>query len=131
VIDDLPEHNKTISKMPCFTESDVQELGEQCLPNLIVGSCPPEDLCAPFHDEARQLETELMSLYRATVMCVRREEDINRVAARWGEMVEICEGVLLGFKRYQKSTLAAGRVFTMTAFLNSEAKCRRLQEMHQ
>ena len=118
--------------MPCFTESDVQELGRTVLAEFDRRFLAlPEDLCAPFHDEARQLETELMSLYRATVMCVRREEDINRVAARWGEMVEICEGCLTRLAKVSEKHPGCGASLYYDRVLELRSKCQRLQEMHQ
>src|SRR5947207_15853459 len=79
----------------CFSESDVQELGRNVLADFDRRLLAlPQDLCAPFHDEARQLETELLMLYKATVLCVRREPDMDRVEARWGEMVDLCGGSL-------------------------------------
>jgi hypothetical protein len=118
--------------MPCFTESDVQELGRTVLAEFDRRFLAlPEDLCAPFHDEARQLETELMSLYRATVMCVRREEDINRVAARWGEMVEICEGCLTRLAKVSEKHPDCGANLYYDRVLELRSKCQRLQEMHQ
>ena len=91
----------------------------------------PDDLCAPFHDEARQLETELMSLYRAIVMCVRREEDINRVVARWGEMVEICGGCLTRIQKVSEKHPGCGASLYYDHVLELRSKCQRLQEMHQ
>ena len=91
----------------------------------------PADLCAPFHDEARQLETELTSLYRATVMCVRREEDMNRVAARWGEMVEICDGCLTRLQQVSEKHPGCGANLYYDRVLELRSKCPRLQEMHQ
>ena len=118
--------------MPCFTESDVQELGRTVLAEFDRRFLAlPEDLCAPFHDEARQLETELMSLYRAIVMCVRREEDINRIAARWGEMVEICGGCLTRIQKVSEKHPGCGASLYYDHVLELRSKCRRLQEMHQ
>jgi len=91
----------------------------------------PEDLCAPFHDEARQLETELMVLYRATVLCVRREEDIARVAARWGEMVQLCDGSLSRLQKLSEKHPDCGANYYCDRVLELRSKCQRLQEMHQ
>jgi hypothetical protein len=91
----------------------------------------PEDLCAPFHDEARQLETELMFLYRATVMCVRREENMDRVASRWAEMVALCGGFLARLKQLSEKHPGCGAELYYDHVLDLSNKCQRLQEMHQ
>src|SRR6266699_951534 len=91
----------------------------------------PGELCAPFHDEARHLETELLMLYRATVLCVRREEDINRVAARWGEMVEICNGSILRLHKLSEKHPYCGAEIYYDRVLDLRSKCHRLHEMHK
>ena len=115
----------------CFTESDVQELGRTVLAEFdrrVLGLA--EDLCAPFHDEARQLETELMFLYRATVMCVRREPEMDQVSARWKEMVEICNGCLSRLQKISEKHPGCGVNLYYDRVLELRSKCQRLQEMH-
>ncbi|MHB8521184.1 MAG: hypothetical protein ACYDH9_10550 [Limisphaerales bacterium] len=116
----------------CFSESDVQELGRTALEDFDRRLTRiPEDLCAPFHDEARQLETELMCLYRATVLCVRREESLERVAARWKEMVHLCDGFLAGIQRLSKKHPQCGAEIYHDQVLDLRNKCLRLEQMHQ
>jgi len=116
----------------CFSESDVKELGKTVLADFDRRLLAiPEDFCAPFHQEARQLETELMFIYRATVLCVRREPDITRVAARWGELVELCDGCLLRLQALAKKHAGCGADIYYDRALELRSKCRRLQEMHQ
>lgn len=91
----------------------------------------PQDLCAPFHDEARQLETELMMLYRATVLCVRREPEMDRVAARWGEMVQLCEGSLTRLQKLSERHPDCGADIYYDRVLELRSKCQRLHEMHK
>src|SRR2546427_13260807 len=118
--------------MDCFAESDVQELGRAVLADFDRRvSDLPNDLCAPFHEEARQLETELLMIYRATVLCVRRQEDMNEVAARWGEMVEICNGSLARIQSLSEKHPGCGADFYVDRVLDLRNKCQRLQEMHQ
>jgi len=91
----------------------------------------PEELCAPFHDEARQLETELLMLYRTTVLCVRREPDMDWVATRWGEMLEICNGSLVRLKKLAEKQPDCGAGIYYDRVLDLKSKCQRLKEMHQ
>src|SRR5437867_6589412 len=76
----------------CLRESDLLELSrgsldafEQRLTSI------PADLCAPFHEEARQLEAELLTVYRVVVQCTKREEDLERVSKWWETMVRVCD----------------------------------------
>ena len=118
--------------MNCFTESDVQELGRTVLADFDRRVADlPENLCAPFHEEARQLETESLMIYKATVLCVRHQEDMNQVAARWAEMVEICSGSLARIQRLSEKHPGCGADFYVDRILDLRSKCQRLQEMHQ
>ena len=115
----------------CFNESDLQELGravfadfDRRLQDLF------EDLCAFFHDEVRQLETELMMLYKATVLCVRREPEMDRVAARWGEMVQLCEGSLTRLQQLSEKHPNCGADIYYDRVFELRSKCQRLHEMH-
>lgn len=121
----------TIIVTSCFSESDVQELGRTALADFDRRLLAlPQDLCTPFHDEARHLETELMLLYKATVLCVRHEEDIERVAARWKEMLEICNGFLDGLRKLSEKHPECGANLYYDRVLELRSKCQRLQEMH-
>ena len=91
----------------------------------------PEDLYAPFHDEARQLETELLMLYKTTVLCVRREENIDAVSKRWAEMVEICDASIARLRKLSNTHPACGADIYYGRVLELRSKCKRLQEMHQ
>ena len=116
----------------CFRESDVKELGKTVLSDFDRRlAALPEDLCAPFHEEARQLETELLFLYRATVLCVRREEDMNEVAARWKEIVEMCDGCLSRLQMLNEKHADCAADIYYDRVLELRSKCLRLQEMHQ
>ncbi len=94
-------------------------------------SAIPEDFCAPFYQEAGQLETGLMFFYKATVLCVRREEDIGRVAARWNEMVELCDGCLSRLRSLSQKHPRCEVNIYCDRMLELRSKCQRLQEMHQ
>ncbi len=116
----------------CLNESDVQELGRTALADFDRRvTALPHDLCAPFHDEARGLETELMFLYKATVLCVRREEDMGRIASRWKEMVEICDRFLTALQKLSEKHSGCGTDIYHDRVLELRRKCQRLQEMHQ
>ena len=116
----------------CISESDFQEMGRAYLDDFDRRlPAIPEDLCAPFHDQAGQLETGLLFLYKATVMCVRREADIERVAKRWENMVSMCTLFLAKLKALHERHPHCGAEVYYDRVLDLRNKCQRLQEMHQ
>ena len=116
----------------CFDESAIQELGRTMFDEFDrrIRALPP-DLCAPFHAEARQLESELLMLYRATVLCVKREEDMDKVSARWAEMVDICNGSLSRLSQLSEKHPGCGANIYYDRALDLRNKCQRLHEMHK
>jgi hypothetical protein len=116
----------------CIFESDLEEIGRTCLEEFdrrLPGI--PEDLCVPFHNEAKQLETELLLLYKATVMFIRREPSMECVAKRWGEMVSICNSFLARLQKLHENHPSCGADFYYDHVLDLRNKCKRLQGMHQ
>ena len=64
----------------CLADSDLLELSRSSLASFEQRlAAIPQDLCAPFHQEARHLETELLTVYRVVVLCTKREEDLQKV----------------------------------------------------
>ena len=116
----------------CISVADIKELGWACLNDFdrrVAGL--PKDMCAPFHEEARQLETELLGLYRTTVCCVRREPNMDCVAKRWGEMGEICDQFLVKLRSLHEMHPSCGADLYYNRVLDLRNKCNRLKEMHQ
>ena len=66
----------------CFDTSDVLELSRATLKeaNRRLSEIPA-DLCAPFYAEASNLEQQLLGVYRTVALCVRKEEDLEKIAA--------------------------------------------------
>ena len=115
----------------CLTDSDLLELSqgslasfEQRLANI------PKDLCAPFHEEARQLETELLTVYRVVVLCTKREEDLARVSKWWETMVRVCDDFAVRLCRLVETHPACGAEQYYDRVLELRSKCLRLQKMH-
>ena len=81
--------------------SDLDTIKETALKNFearvakVDPSKPNEIGC-----EAARLESQLEQLYSFTALLVRREPDMDRTAALWGELVKTCD-------------LFAGRVFRL------------------
>ena len=76
----------------CLTDADLLELSRGALASFGQRvAAIPKDHCAPFHEEARQLEAELITVYRVVVPCTKREEDLERVSKWWEMMVRVCD----------------------------------------
>jgi len=95
-----------------------------------VASLPPE-LCAPFHQEARQLDAELLTIYKMTALCNKEEEeDLDKVSSRWGAMVKICDGSIKRLGELTRQHPQCGADWYYDRMLDLRNKCLRLQKMH-
>jgi hypothetical protein len=115
----------------CLADSDLLELSRESLTafdNRLAAI--PEDLCAPFHEEARQLETELLTVYRVVVLCTKREEDLTRVSQWWGTMVRVCDEFAARLGKLLAAHPACGAEQYYDRVLELRSKCLRLQKMH-
>ena len=115
----------------CLPQSDLQELGNSIITDFErrVASIP-DYLCAPFHDEARQLETELLGIYRVVVLCARKEEDLEAVSKLWGLIVQICDQCLDQLRALAQKHPNCGADTYYDRVLDLRNKCNRLQQMH-
>ena len=115
----------------CLTESDLLELSQGALASFEQSLATiPKDLCAPFHEEARQLETELLTVYRVVVLCTKREEDLERVSKWWATMVRLCDEFALRLSKLVATHPACGAEQHYDRVLELRSKCLRLQKMH-
>ena len=115
----------------CLRESDLLELSrgslaafEQRLTSI------PGELCAPFHEEARQLEAELLTVYRVVVLCTKREEDLERISKWWETMVRVCDEFAVRLGRLVDAHPACGAEHYYDRVLELRSKCLRLKKMH-
>jgi hypothetical protein len=115
----------------CLKDSDLLELTEESLASFDQRLARiPEELCAPFHQEARQLDAELLTLYRVVVLCTKREDDLERVSRWWGTMVRVCDAFALRLGKLVESHPACGAEQYYDRVLELRSKCLRLQKMH-
>jgi hypothetical protein len=115
----------------CVASSDIQALGAEMLRGFdrrVAGI--PADLCAPFHYEARNLETELLMTYRVAALVVRKEMDLDKIASIWAEMVSLCDtsAKRLGALVVQHPNCNADIYYDRVLELRN--KCQRLRMMH-
>jgi len=115
----------------CFQEDDLAEYSQQALQSFDERVARlPKDLCAPFHEEARVLETELLSLYRVVVLCTKREDDLAKVSAWWGRMVSVCDEFAQRLGALHKTHPYCGAEYYYDRVFDLRNKCQRLQKMH-
>ena len=115
----------------CLKDSDLLELTEESLASFDQRlAMIPEELCAPFHQEARQLDAELLTVYRVVVLCTKREDDLERVSRWWATMVLVCDAFALRLGKLVKSHPACGAEQYYDRVLELRSKCLRLQKMH-
>lgn len=115
----------------CLPKSALKELGNSVLLEFdrrIAGI--PADLCAPFHAEARQLEAELMTIYKMVVICVRAEDDLVSVSQSWAAMVQVCDAFAKRLNVLCKKHPYCGADSYYDKVLDLRNKCQRLQTMH-
>ncbi len=116
----------------CLTGSDLLDLSKESLDSFDKRVATiPNNLCAPFHDEARQLETELLGVYRVVVLCTKREEDLDAVSQWWGTMVQVCDDFARRLSRLVSAHPACGAEQYYDRVLELRSKCLRLQKMHK
>lgn len=115
----------------CLPESDLQQLGQTLISDFRQRVAHiPKDLCAPFHKEAAQLETELMMIYKFVVLCVRQEEDLALVSKKWGMFVAICDEAAKKLSELSNHHPSCGAETYYDNILDLRAKCQRLQTIH-
>ncbi len=115
----------------CFDTSDVLELSRATLEDANRRlSEIPADLCAPFYAEASNLEQQLLGVYRTVALCVRKEEDLEKIAAWWQAMTKACDEFSGRLADLSREHPACGSEFFYDRVLDLRNKCQRLQEMH-
>jgi len=115
----------------CLPESDLRQLGNSLVNEFDQRiAAIPRDLCVPFNNEAARLESELLMIHKFVVLCVRKEENLDEVARKWGMMVEICDQAATKLKSLKESHPYCGAESYFDKILDLRAKCQRLQAMH-
>ena len=115
----------------CFDTSDILAVSRETLDEADRRlSEIPADLCAPFNAEARNLEQQLLNMYRTVTRCVRKEDDLDRIAAWWEAMTKICDEFASRLAKLCREHPQYGSEFFYNRVLDLRNKCQRLQEMH-
>ena len=91
----------------------------------------PDDLCAPFHTEARELESNLLTIYRLCAMIARKEQDLKEIAKIWGGMIELCDTFGAVLNNLAKKHPQCGADSFYDRVLDLRNKCNRLKTLHE
>jgi len=89
-----------------------------------------EDIKQKIQEELRQLEAELLTVYRVVVQCTKREEDLERVSNWWETMVRMCDEFAVRLGKLAEARPACGAEQYYDRVLELRSKCLRLQKMH-
>ncbi len=115
----------------CLTDSDLLELSQGSLTSFEQRlAAIPKDRAAPLPEEVRQLDTELLTVYRVVVLCTKREEDLARVSKWWETMVHVCDDFAMRLSKLVAAHPACGAEQYYDRVLELRSKCLRLQKMH-
>jgi hypothetical protein len=116
----------------CFDTADILALSRATLDetNRRLNEIPP-DLCAPFFAEASNLEQQLLGVYRTVALCVRKEDDLEKISAWWRAMTEACDEFAKRLSQLSQEHPQCGSEFFYDRVLDLRNKCQRLQEMHR
>ena len=115
----------------CFDTTDILELSRATLAeaNRRLSEIPA-DLCAPFFAEASNLEQQLLGVYRTVALCVRKEDDLEKIGAWWQAITNACDDFAGRLAKLSKEHPECGSEFFYDRVLDLRNKCQRLQEMH-
>ena len=115
----------------CFDTTDILELSRATLAeaNRRISEIPA-DLCAPFYAEASNLEQQLLGVYRTVALCVRKEDDLEKIVGWWAAMTKACDEFAGRLSRLSEEHPQCGSEFFYDRVLDLRNKCQRLQEMH-
>jgi hypothetical protein len=116
----------------CFDTADILALSQATLDetNRRLSEIPA-DLCAPFYAEASNLEQQLLGVYRTVALCVRKEDDLEKIAAWWHAMTKACDDFAGRLAKLSKEHPECGSELFYNRVLDLRNKCQRLLEMHR
>ncbi len=91
----------------------------------------PENLCGAFYEAARDLESQLLTIYRFGLSIVNDFEEMEEESALWGEMVKICDRFSGKLEILLQQHPTCGASFYRDRILDLRNKCKRLAELHK
>lgn len=125
--------NHTVSQMQtCVEEADLREMGQFIAADFDRRiALIPYDMCLAFHTEARQLETQLLTIYQLVARVTRRVDDLDKVASLWEAIVNLCDAFAGSLGKLVQQHPDCGASSYYDRVLDLRNKCHRLHQMHR
>jgi hypothetical protein len=116
----------------CVEEADLREMGHTIAADFDRRiALIPEDMCLAFHTEARQLETQLLTIYQLVARVTRKVDDLDKVASLWEAVVNLCDEFAGRLGNLVKQHPDCGASSYYDRVLDLRNKCHRLHQMHR
>lgn len=90
----------------------------------------PAAMCAPFREEAGKLVSELKTVSSFAAEFAKAEDDLDKVAKIWGEMVAACDQCLRRMSALCKAHPHCDAEIYHDQILDFRNRCGRLHEIH-
>jgi len=119
--------------MNCLEQYDLNDLAESFLTAFDQRVAEiPADLCAPFFQEARRLEADLLGHYRLVARLASKvpPDDLASVSELWGSMVQACDVAATRLRNLSAKHPECGAGMFYDSVLDLRNKCSRLQMLH-
>jgi hypothetical protein len=111
--------------------ASIEELGHAALDDFTRRLAEvPADNQWRFHDEARRLETEVLMLFKATVIGTKKMASLGDIAKAWSEMVAVCGKAIAALSLLVKEHPDCNAEVYHDRLIALGAKCQRFQKLH-
>jgi hypothetical protein len=109
----------------------IEELGTSAVDDFKrrVAEIPNNDRWR-FHDEARRLETELLMVFKATVIETKKMESLDDIANAWSDMLAICSKANAALAELVKAHPDSNATVYHDRLIALGARCQRFQTLH-
>jgi hypothetical protein len=115
----------------CLVGTDFEEIGRSALEDFDQNvSDLPKDLCAPFFQEAKSLESKLVTMFQFVSRLARNEPDMDNVASMWGAMEQLCEQAEIRVSKLSTEHPNCNADYFFDRLHQLKRKCKRLQMTH-
>lgn len=115
----------------CLEVADFREMSDQIVSEFDRQVASISDgSCVEFHIQARDMETQLLTIYRMVVRLARKSEDLDQIARWWKSMGDMCDDSISRLDDLEKQHPGCGASWYRDRLTDLKNKCLRLQMMH-
>jgi hypothetical protein len=83
-----------------------------------------------FHESAKRLETEVITLFRTTVIATKSMESLDDIAAAWAGMVKICSDAVEQLSSLISQHPDSSAEVYRDRLIDLGSRCQRFQRLH-